>query len=180
MEMKGAVRQNKEIVHCMTKLSIDLNLPEGGIIGTEMLVSIAQGGLETLRNLGALAEMVEVFRVTWIRIPPNPSAGPRFAVYFRDPCGEKASYTIDYRHIGRGTVDPGASEIVEIFGGDDGLRKIISRHIGICRERLEGEQRLLARVLATGSPKHCISCGGSLTKGDGDFVCVGCGRRYLK
>ena len=77
------------------KLSIDLVVDDVGTPATvAQLASIGEGCLITLVCLGErkLRNMVEAFRVTWDKFD-KPTPGPCFTIHFRDPLGEKCSYS---------------------------------------------------------------------------------------
>ncbi len=189
--MKGAVRR-KELVVTTTKFSIDLIEQEedGRIITPEEMTSISMGCLETLLKLEELGEMIEVFRITWIKFDKYPLAGPNFTIYFHDPLGEKASYSADYRFIGSGTPLPTSEDIVQHFCAETCLPRYISGHLRRCAERLENAQKALPKpklaaanmVMCECNGTHCNICGGSFPEGD-DICGLGnhqLGKQYTK
>lgn len=97
----------------MTKFSIDLVIDEGGnkrIINHEQMQSLTMGCLVALLRLDKMADFVEVFKITYVNLPPK-GFGPRITVYFKDPLNNRSSHITDYRFIGDGETEPSASQI---------------------------------------------------------------------
>lgn len=126
-------------MHRKGTLKISMNLSRDGkaLLSPEFATAILLGCHKTLRDLGNLANTVEVIRVTFEPIPGHKEWGPRFETHFSDPMGEKGSHVINLGSVGTIGPSPTADDIVEV----------LSRYLpGYIRDHLLRSQHTLAEI----------------------------------
>lgn len=133
----------------MSKMSIDLFTdPEAKLLlDQETLVAVTSGCLSTLFRLGELGKLVEVFRVTFVRLGKEETSGPRIRVYYRDPLGTKTWHETDFRFMGSGSPTPSAKEIAETLYKD--LSRFMREHLKRGVDRLSVARRAYGQLEKT-------------------------------
>lgn len=123
----------------MSKMSIDLSDSDGGVLlDEETVVAITSGCLSTLLRLEELGKLVEVFRITFVRLGKEEKLGPRIRVYYNDPLGVKTWHETDFRFMGTGSPRPSAKEIAETLCKD--LPPFMREHLKRGADRLSVAQ----------------------------------------
>lgn len=123
----------------MIKLSVNLIMDEerGVLVNPEGLKEIAFACQKVLLELGTLARLIEVFRITWVN--HGKGFGPEISIYFHDPMGEKCSHTTDYRFMGNRSINPTADDISKNILSD--LPRLMEERIKISRTKLSKVQK---------------------------------------